>query len=273
MLIKIFDVEHGQMIGLKENNNGPYTHLIDCGHNAKTGFNPRGLLNEDSKVNLMVTNFDQDHISNYSNIRDLVNLYTRSSGHTMDQLERIKRKSGSLSDDMKNLITDIRANGKNEYRGINGVTFRFFQNKISEEIDDTNNLSMCIFIKHLEGVLCIPGDLEEKGWLNLLNNQGSESTAFRTWLKRTTYFVASHHGRENGYCAEVFKYCQPKLVIISDKQVVHGTQEGMVNKYKQHCKGVKFNKSGWRYVLTTRRDGRIVLASGLSDFLPTINAG
>lgn len=33
---------------------------------------------------------------------------------------------------------------------------------------------------------------------------------FRQRLAEVNVFVASHHGRENGYCEEVFQYCKPE---------------------------------------------------------------
>jgi hypothetical protein len=46
----------------------------------------------------------------------------------------------------------------------------------------------------------------------------------RAKLANTDILVASHHGRENGYCREVFDYCHPQAVVMSDKSIVHDTQ-------------------------------------------------
>jgi hypothetical protein len=73
-------------------------------------------------------------------------------------------------------------------------------------------------------------------------------------------FVASHHGRENGYCEEMFQHCRPDIVIISDKKVDHNTQE---HCYGTHASGIDFWRGieylGRRYVLTTRKDGHIAI--------------
>ena len=71
--------------------------------------------------------------------------------------------------------------------------------------------------------------------------------------------VASHHGRDAGYCAEIFQYCQPKLVIVSDR----GEGETSVTSaYAGHVIDGLSVKEGngeitKRKVLTTRYDGTI----------------
>jgi len=66
-------------------------------------------------------------------------------------------------------------------------------------------------------------------------------------------FVASHHGRENGYCEEVLNLCpQIKAVVISDKEKGYQTQE-TVDRYRQYAGGFLYGDEV-RRVLTTRRD-------------------
>jgi len=99
--------------------------------------------------------------------------------------------------------------------------------------------------------------LEESGWQGLLQQSG-----FRNELMEVDVLVASHHGRENGYCKDVFDYCQPKAVVMSDKAIVHTTQ-GMTQTYRQRVMdnwpdGVKVaTTKKKRHVLTTRKDGWI----------------
>lgn len=85
---------------------------------------------------------------------------------------------------------------------------------------------------------------------------------FRRMLGQIDVLVASHHGRESGYCSEVFDHCRPRAVIMSDKAIVHETQ-GMTQTYrnhviKHHPNGVRVSTTNKnRRVLTTRRDGWI----------------
>jgi hypothetical protein len=99
--------------------------------------------------------------------------------------------------------------------------------------------------------IVIPGDLESEGWQALLQN-----TAFRACLSRTTIFITSHHGRNAGYCENVFNYCQPELIILSDKNLVHQSQE---HDYARHARSVTWPENIIRRVLTTRCDGHILI--------------
>jgi hypothetical protein len=56
-------------------------------------------------------------------------------------------------------------------------------------------------------------DIEREGWLEML-----KLPSFQQCLREVNVFVASHHGRENGYCEEVFQYCTPDIVVISDRR-------------------------------------------------------
>jgi hypothetical protein len=94
--------------------------------------------------------------------------------------------------------------------------------------------------------------MEKAGWLALLQDPD-----FRERLQSVNVFIASHHGRESGYCEEVFNCCQPDIIIISDKEIVHETQK---HDYTKHASGITWNGGlQRRYVLTTRLDGTITI--------------
>jgi beta-lactamase superfamily II metal-dependent hydrolase len=106
--------------------------------------------------------------------------------------------------------------------------------------------------------IIFPGDLEAAGWRALLQNK-----SFISQLSRVNIFVTSHHGRETGYCPEVFNYCAPHIFIISDREIVHETQKQL---YARHASGVLWNGGPERrYVLTTRSDGLISLSKTLGQ--------
>lgn len=106
----------------------------------------------------------------------------------------------------------------------------------------------------------LPSDLEEMGWqMHLLNPM------FRAVLGSTNILLASHHGRANGYCREIFDFCSPDICIISDKKVVHETQRH--DLYQPHITGLRHIQTGeLRRVLSTRKDGNLVV-----DIEPTGN--
>jgi hypothetical protein len=93
-----------------------------------------------------------------------------------------------------------------------------------------------------------------------------QNADFRAELAGTTIFVASHHGRESGYCADVFNYCKPQAIVLSDKGIIHDTQN-TTQTYRNHVianyKDGVFVKTTekQRRVLTTRRDGWIQFSS------------
>ncbi|ABE36575.1 hypothetical protein Bxe_C0677 [Paraburkholderia xenovorans LB400] len=134
-----------------------------------------------------------------------------------------------------------------------GITMSAFWNTYPQFID-TNNLSLAVFIKYRWFKILFAGDLEKAGWRALL-----QQASFRAELAGTEVLVASHHGRENGFCEDIFAYFTPSCVVISDKAIVHATQE-TVPDYRAVVRkqGAYVNTTGKRrHVLTTRRDGWI----------------
>jgi beta-lactamase superfamily II metal-dependent hydrolase len=73
MFLEIFDVEHGAC-ALITTSNGKRV-VIDCGHNATTGWNPtteliaRGIWSLDQ---LIISNYDEDHVSGFPNLAALI---------------------------------------------------------------------------------------------------------------------------------------------------------------------------------------------------------
>jgi len=254
MNLTIFNVRHGFCAYLIADTNN--VMLFDCGQDDETGFRPFSHLRATGCTGierLVITNFDQDHVSDLRNVLQTVpvHMFTRNRSFSAEQLKAMKLEAGPLTSAMEAAI------------GLHGdyvhpipnppdfgiLRFESFYNSYPE-FTDTNNLSLVSFI-HYDGMgIVIPGDLEREGWLRLLRNQ-----AFCDNLSQVNIFVASHHGRESGYCEEVFNVCHPDIFIISDKEVVHDAQQ---NAYANHASGVPFNNNTeTRYVLTTRSDGNI----------------
>jgi beta-lactamase superfamily II metal-dependent hydrolase len=96
--------------------------------------------------------------------------------------------------------------------------------------------------------------MEIAGWKNLLKDP-----AFVRAIGEVNVFVASHHGRENGCCEELFSQTnlKPAVVIISDSGIQHATQE-TVAWYRSRVKGIPLNGET-RHVITTRSDGRVLI--------------
>ncbi len=255
MEFTIHDVGHGFCAHLTHDNGN--VMLWDCGHKPDLENRPSKFL-PDAGIrtvhNLFITNYDEDHISDLPNLRNVVHIdiLYRNWSISPRQLKALKEKSGPISPAMSSLLSMM-----NVYTGdvVNAPSFpnvsiETFACSYPVDFQDTNNLSLVTF---LETPLCnvvIPGDIEKPGWEHLLQKQ-----AFRHRLAKTTVFIASHHGRTNGYCRQVFDYCRPAVVIFSDGPKKYATQEE-VNTYAAHASGINFN-GRTRYVLTTRYDGSL----------------
>jgi hypothetical protein len=117
------------------------------------------------------------------------------------------------------------------------------------------------FIEYGRFCILYPGDFEEAAWKRALLNLD-----FCALLQRVNLFVTSHHGRESGCCAELFApgLCSPDAFIISDKEMVHDTQE-TTTWYRQHAKGLhKILENPWdtpetRYVTEVKGDAQFAL--------------
>lgn len=270
MILKIWDVQHGACAMLTHRSNyGEEGRLamIDSGDNSDTGWKPsayiKHYLNRSALDYLFVTNADLDHISDLNNLwREgitVLNFY-RNRSVSPEALRLIKEASGELTEDIERYL-DLHAGYVYPVdapfdQSMGGITTKTFYNNYPR-FDDTNNLSLAVFFKFGAFKILFPGDMEKDGWLALL-----EQPAFRAELIDTTVLVASHHGRENGYCAELFNYCHPRVVVMSDKAIVHDTQR-MTQTYRQRVieywpNGIQVASTGkQRHVLTTRRDGWI----------------
>ncbi len=255
MDLKIFDVEHGACALLTCDNNSRL--MVDCGHNATTGWKPGAYLKGvgiSTLEMLAITNYDEDHVSGIADLCDEVDIrwLWRNRSVSASDLHKLKSEDGMgdgierLAYEIAHVFTGDRTSPQPTFQGLERKAFCADYPKFEDE----NNLSMAVFLKcHGTGVL-FTGDLERAGWLELL-----KETSFQQALRDTSVFVASHHGRENGCCDEVFDYCKPYYVIISDKGYMHETQE-TVDYYRARAKGGPF-RDGKRHVLTTRRDGCI----------------
>ena len=268
MEFRIFNVKHGFCAALTNEN---YLTLIDCGHDSSDDFRPLQWLYDQGyrHINsLIISNFDQDHISDIKAIRDYFTVGNLAVNPTVSSsvLRQIKVKGGAISEQMEILLKSM------ENPSLNSVGHVQYQTSEAKfdfycvyypNATDTNNLSLVSFIKFGTGNIIYPGDLEKEGWLKLL-----QSPEFVSELKNTNVFIASHHGRINGYCKEVFNFCNPEIVIISDKERTISTQEH--DLYSTHATGVLFGEtlltSDKRKVMTTRNDGHLTIFenSGIS---------
>ena len=238
MEIEIFDVEHGGCALVTADNRRRI--LVDCGHNSTTGWRPsqylpeRGIRQIDR---LIISNYDRDHVSDLPAVLANIGVPVLSRNPSVwpDLLRAMKAENGmdpgigTLAYMAGNYYTqdlsapqDFGALQVNHYWNVYPV------------FTDANNLSLVTIFQYHDLGIIFPGDIEKAGWLQLLQRQ-----EFRAALIGINIFVASHHGRENGYCPEVFNWCSPEVVIFSDGAVIHDTQKTAAF-YRQHTRGIRF---------------------------------
>lgn len=257
MDFKMFDVEHGfcALVTTDEER----LILIECGHNASTGFTPTKYLQKQgirSLDALWISNFDEDHISDLANLHAKIAIGSlwKNGSVSAAILETIKNKSGPISENMEALLNMMRdyivpSTVRETKQHDEHILFNSFPS-----FTDTNNLSALYFLFYRDVRIAYGGDLETAGWESLL-----DKAECREYLRDVNIFIATHHGRTSGYCPKVFEYCRPEVVLISDKEIVHETQK---QDYHRHASGIRI-AGKTRHVLTTRNDGRIGIKQSL----------
>lgn len=259
MKFTVHNVGHGGCVSFIHNNGK--VMLWDCGH--QENYRPSSFLPEMGIREIQyffVTNYDEDHISDLPDLRSSVRLKSmyRNKSISADVLRALKLQGGPISsamDSMIDMISTYTGGPLNPVPDFSGARFGTFHNNYGNEFADTNNISLVTFFECGGVKFIIPGDLEKKGWLSLLSRQD-----FVNELAGVNVFIASHHGRESGYCKEVFGICKPDVIVFSDSEIKHATQE-VTQQYAQHANGIQFNNET-RYVLTTRNDGSLTWSLG-----------
>lgn len=264
--ILIFDVGLGQSIFIYPHSHPTYGMLVDCGNTE--GFEPidfllkQGFIANNILSNLTLTNYDQDHFSGIPNLLDKVKIRTVifAPNLSSSEIKETKEKPHTKALEQVCEVKNIYIHPVPDYLPPYIIrTFCLLKEHIKDPDPNnlTNNLSQVIFIEQHGTVVCVSGDLEEEGWKLLLKNEQE----IKIWLGRTNVFIASHHGRNNGYYPAVFLYCRPECIIISDKGIMHDTQKDMSAVYGNHVVGggVIFNGNflNKRKVLTTRDSGHL----------------
>ena len=177
--------------------------LFDCGRSPTCWpsyyLGAQGITSIDW---LFVTNYDEDHIEDLPMLCQQFGIKALTRNLSINSVELCDLKTPPISHSMNNLLhmmdsyTDVVSREQVEPLGIQVQTF--CNNYPS--FKDTNNLSLLNFLD-IGGIsFALSGDLERPGWLQLLQNPFVCES-----LKRVNIFVASHHGRESGYCKEGFQ--------------------------------------------------------------------
>ena len=271
MNIAVFDVGMGQCIFFRPDENpADYSMMVDCGHDGffhpvdallRWGWLPKNYNGLGELGNLTLTNYDHDHFSGLPYLRQATTLKTvnLAKNLTVDELNQIKEERTEALDELVRVRQRFTAPATDYHPP-------YTKHVASLTVDEllaagitptTNHLSQLVFVKAGGVGICVPGDLERPSWELML-----QKPMVQYCLRETQIFFASHHGRANGYHEDIFQYCAPECVIMSDKSIVHGTQENMASRYgtQVHGDGVVLGETGApRKVITTRNDGHILI--------------
>ena len=270
MKINIFDVGHGNC-ALVTCPNGTRI-MIDCGYRLDPGWFPSVTFAGQYIDLLVFSNLDEDHVRDLPHIRRDVTLGSIFSNPsvTASALATMKREHGmgdgvcqahAILDDCGPGLVGRLADG-------GSVGAWAYCNHYEAPFTDTNNLSPAVFVRYGAFTILFAGDLETAGWQALLR-----SPNFQWDLASVNILVASHHGRANGQCEEVFQIRRPDVVVFSDNQRQYNSQDTDA-WYRARATGIvdldSYGHSGKRYVLTTRHDGSMQIdAASNGRFLVT----
>ncbi len=275
--IIVWDVQHGNATYINTPNGTNVIIDLGIGSYGNSNIHFRPLLHLRKKWNLryidllIITHPDLDHIQDILNIdfeNIIVGCLVIPNSITIEDInEKIKKSSNdqqkSIFNRYKYLMesfTDPVSKDRNPLNPYNngGVDIKVYGPEPNINTNKANNFSLVTIISYASSKIIIPGDNEELSWKWLLDKE-----EFKKDITNTDIFLASHHGRKNGYYNELFDYISPKLVIISDG---HVCDTSATDRYINKCEGWKayYHNGGSvnRKCLTTRNDGYIHLKMG-----------
>jgi len=266
--ILIFNVELGQCIFIYPRNEPDYGLMVDCGNTQD--FQPVDFLIDNNFLsyyshkskyklpNLTLTNYDQDHFSGLPYLQNKVWIKSIRFPRNLSssEIKNIKQVYTKAVQEVTQLLDTYIDDVTDWEPPYTKDCYYLKKTDFSNEDLDTNKLSQLVFVTFQSTTICIPGDLTSSAWDKHIENENVKDL-----LQRTNIFVASHHGHQDGYNESIFKYCNPEVIILSDKDIIHTTQHGQAQKYASKIagSGIVFNgnTAKLRKTLTTRNDGHL----------------
>ena len=265
----VWNVQHGSAVYAKMPNG---QHIaIDLGASGENGsvFSPlqtlrftRGLQRLDG---LIITHPHRDHLDDIFSLQYLPATILHTTWHLTDHeiLAGNQAEDSAIINSYLNLRNGCSFPAPVEKQVVRGEDFLtagfqiFCPTKASRK--NLNDHSLVVVISYAGLKVVIPGDNEPTSWRELL-----EDPAFRVAVLDADILVASHHGRESGYCSELFDTLgEPRLVVVSDGEFC---DTSATTRYSARARGWRvfdpFGDSETRYCVTTRNDGHITIKCG-----------
>jgi competence protein ComEC len=262
--IIIWDVQHGSSSYIKTPSGKHIVIDLGTGSNKQTQFSPLLYLKRNYNVSkldkVVITHPHTDHIDDIFNFDELSPEILHRPKHLKAEdirganQERDRNKVDKYLEISEKYSSPVLTEGDPDVAENNGGVNLYSFCPTGCDTSNINNHSIVTVIEYLGLKVLIPGDNQTESWEELLKR-----TDFVQAITGVNILVASHHGRENGYCNALFDHFTPELVIISDGKA---TTTNISSKYYEKAKGWIVNKRGGgqsekRYCLTTRSDGCI----------------
>lgn len=262
MKIIFYDVEHGSCTHIITPN-GKHI-LVDIGSREDESIvfhiKNKYFRNNNGRIDaLIITHPHEDHIYDLPALheelppillrrpKDAFNIVPSRDTYTHKE---IVKKVNHMNNNYNTPVPDT----ENPFIHTNngGVEFEFILPHSSETTkDDLNTFSSLIIVKYKGYKFVLTGDNPKS---ILQNKMDSNRDNIRQKIADATVLLAPHHGRLGEFCEDFFSCVNPILTVVSDKSIVHTTQEETSNVYKG--RGAELYGRD-RYVLTTRNDGTI----------------
>jgi hypothetical protein len=238
--------------------------MIDCGHRLRDDrfWSPSLHFWGEFFDLLALSNLDEDHICNFEFLLRNVRIGQILSNPTIGAGELSHLKSdgmGAGARAVASWMTNPFKRPPAPLPDFGPVRIRWYYNPFVPGVsNETNDLSLAISAEYGGFKILFSGDMEKAGWQELLRNP-----SFCHDLMGTNIFVASHHGRESGQCAELFTWLRPEIIVVSDDEKKHETQETS-GWYAERCTGATVigDPGRRRYFVTTRNDGSMRIYVG-----------
>ncbi len=279
--IVFWDVQHGNAIYINTPNDTKIVQDLGIGSYGYNNeiFSPLQHLNYKYGINeldaVIITHPDYDHIADILNL-DILPFYCLTRPKSVNRAEIEEKIEAARNYSEREIFEKYIEITKryiypvpDEYNPLlpknnGGVNFEIYCPIPDLKTHRINNHSIVTVISFAGSKILLPGDNESPSWEWLLNKN-----SFRNSIQGTDIFLASHHGRESGYCNDLFQYFKPNLTIISDG---HVCDTSATSRYSSISKGWVVHKeigqanreyeNVERKCLTTRKDGVIIIKMG-----------
>lgn len=273
--IIIWDVQHGSSSYIRTPNNQHIVIDLGTGSRSDLTFSPLRYLNSHWGVKqldcVVITHPHRDHLDDIFNFDSLSPKVLYRPNHISEA--SIKKSNRDVDSDIISKYIEI----SHRYTAAvlsdplystnnGGVDIQtFVPTECSES--NINNHSIVTVLSYAGSKILIPGDNEPVSWKELLQRND-----FRSAIKNTNILVAPHHGRDSGFCNELFDYISPDLTIISDGRLCDTSATERYANKTNGCTVCRRNGgTAERRCVTTRNDGVVSIEVGPSYRKVTID--